>query len=56
VHHTYTNKDLIKYASTLPNYPRQCILTDYFNKSNFSKFEECAPWWWWLYRNMLELF
>jgi hypothetical protein len=39
VHHTYTNKDLIKYAATLPNYPRRCILIDYFNKSNVSKIE-----------------
>jgi len=27
VHHTYINKDLIKYAATLLNYPRQCSLT-----------------------------
>jgi hypothetical protein len=39
VHHTYTNKNLIKYAATLPNYTRRCILIDYFNKSNFSKLE-----------------
>jgi len=26
-------------AATLPNYPHRCILTDYFNKSNFSKIE-----------------
>jgi hypothetical protein len=25
------------YASTLPNYPQRCILTDYFNNYNFSK-------------------
>ena len=37
VHYTYTNKDLIKYAATLPKYPRRCSFIDYFNKSNFSK-------------------
>jgi len=42
--------------ATLPNYPCQCILIDYFNNSNFSKIEQCAPWWWWLHRNVLELF
>jgi len=26
------------------------------NKSNFSKIEQWAPWWWWLHRNMLALF
>jgi hypothetical protein len=26
-------------ATTLPIYPRCCILIDYFNKSNFSKIE-----------------
>jgi len=31
-------------------------LVDYFKTSNISKIEECAPWWWWLHRNMLELF
>ena len=30
---------IIKYAATLPNYPRRCILNDFFNKSNFSKIE-----------------
>jgi hypothetical protein len=52
---TYTNKDLIKYEAIVPNYPRRCILIKYFNESNFSKIEYCAPWWW-LHRNMLELF
>jgi len=37
MHHTHTNKDLIKYAATLPNQPQRCILTDYFNNYNFSK-------------------
>jgi len=27
------------YGATLPNYPRRCILIDYFKKSNFSKTE-----------------
>jgi len=39
VHHTYTNKDLIKYAAILTNYPRRCNLIDYFNKINFSKID-----------------
>jgi len=39
VQHTYTYKDLINYATTLPNCPRRCIVIDYFNKSNFSKIE-----------------
>jgi hypothetical protein len=37
VHHTHTNKDLIKYAATPLNQPQLCILTDYFNNYNFSK-------------------
>jgi hypothetical protein len=37
VNHTHNNKDVIKYAVTLPKYLRRCILIDYFNKSNFSK-------------------
>jgi len=36
VHHTHTNKDLIKYAATTPYQPQRCILTDYFNNYNFS--------------------
>jgi len=52
----YTDKERITYAATLPNYPHQCILIDYFNKCNFSKIELCALWWWRLPRNMSELF
>ena len=32
-------KDLIKYAATPPNQSQRCILTDYFNNYNFSKFK-----------------
>jgi len=42
VHHTYANKDLIKYAATLPNYPHRCILIDYFNKSNLFRYPVCV--------------
>ena len=44
------------YAVTLPNYPQRCILIDYLNNCNYSKLEQCAPWWWWSHRNTLEQF
>jgi len=30
-------------AATPPNQPQRCILTDYFNKYNFSKLKKYAP-------------
>jgi hypothetical protein len=32
-----------EYAATPPNQPEQCILTDYFNKYNFSKAQIIRP-------------
>jgi len=43
-------------SATPPNQPQRCILTDYFNDYNFSKLKYYAPWWWWLNRNMKEMF
>ena len=43
VHHTYTNKDLIKYAATLVNYPRRCILIDYFKKVSLARSNSALP-------------
>ena len=43
VRHTYTNKDSIKYAATLPNYPCWCILIDYFNKVTLARSNSALP-------------